>query len=219
MAATTVNISATYSTAKSQDLTYSTATTGDKVILIVYNGGSAILIKKTVNIGGSADEIAITASTKYIAKFTANDLAIIPNGATYKAYLYTNNDTLPEEIFNGTFTVASATISVATQTPDILMKQVAEVFDSNGDTTYTFPANCVLHGVLIFAKGGSPIIDLDDADATKILDNAQTVQDAWTYFEVNKFLHAGTSDVVSISSTDWESSDLKVIFIFYTVSI
>lgn len=219
MPATTTNISITFNTAKNQDLTYGSATTGDKILLLVFNGSSVILSKKSVNYGGSADEIAITASTKYTAKFTAADASAIPNNATYKAYLVASDGLTMEEIFNGTFTVTGTTVAVGTLTPSVLMYQVDEVFDSNADSVYTFPENCVLHGVLIKATGGSPVIDLVDADSVVVLNDAQTVQDAWTYFEVNKFLHAGTSDKVSITSADYESSELNVKFIFYTVDL
>lgn len=219
MPATTTNIAVTFATAKTQDLIYASAAATDKILLLVFNGSSVILSKKSVNYGGSADEIAITVDTKLTAKFTAADASIIPDQATYKCYLVSADSTTMEEIFNGTFTVTGTTVIAGTLTPGISMLQVAEVFDSNADSAYTFPENCVLHGVLIKATGGSPVIDLVDADSAVVLNDAQTVQDVWTYFEVNKFLHAGTSDKVSITSADYESSELNIVFIFYTVEI
>ena len=221
MPATTTNISMTFNTAKNQDLTYGSATSNDKILLLVFSGSSVILSKKSVNYGGSADEIAITASTKYTAKFTAADASAIPNNATYKAYLVASDGLIMEEIFNGTFTVTGTTVAVATPSYPCQLKFVTETFEANGETEFEFPANSVLLMVKAYSSNGTPpSIDIVDKDDVVLVNDLATSEGAYvTSGFVGKVMGSRVTNVLDVESAAWGGSNVIIDFIYFVVDL
>ncbi len=220
--ATTQNISSTAGQAQNVDFTKADATTNDKVMLIVYNNGAQVLKKNSAANGGSTDEIAIVASTKYTVKFSAADMDAIPSGATYILFVIPAVEVQDMRLFIGTFTVASASVTVPALKKAAQSYSYSQYFTEDGQLDLSLPAGGYIEKILLEDLAGpAVVIDIGSTDAGDEIVADASIGNGTDFLDATLVAayFGSTETDIFVTSADWNSGGVKVTVIWKELSI